>query len=303
MVRSTPWINGVYGTPVLSNNGRTATWSVAVVAPSRPGTYAMYAYGRDNPFGKTCTGDSYNFAASSQTVLSVGEDGTTSTTIALSTSTTTSTSLVLRMPAITTIVPTGSTSTTSTPQSTSTPPRSTSTTSPTATTVNDGATSTSSVLQSLAPTTTTTKPPVVVDVTREASIPVPAGTATVVIPETSISELLDRVPESFRNGAVVRVRADDSSWTYVAATEIKDLSLAVGARTASIQIEVFVDGLDTITYTVDLERPSSSSRDRLLGFGLLVFATCIGVLFLMLASRRRRQNQDPPFPPLPGKSA
>ena len=103
MVNSSPWINGVYGGPSLSSDGRTATFSVTVTAPTRAGTYPMYAYGRDNPFGATCTGDSYNFAYSSRVSLVVSGDAVPNTTFAPSTTerattttttTTTSTTIV-----------------------------------------------------------------------------------------------------------------------------------------------------------------------------------------------------------------
>jgi len=71
MVRSTPSINGVYGRPALSSDRRTATFGVTVTAPSRPGNYVTYAYGRDAPTGGTCTGDSYNFANSLAFTLTV----------------------------------------------------------------------------------------------------------------------------------------------------------------------------------------------------------------------------------------
>jgi hypothetical protein len=70
-LNSQPRINGVYGRPVLSNGGKTATWTVGAIAPSTVGKYVFQAYGRDNPFGSTCFGDSYNFAYSSGTFVEV----------------------------------------------------------------------------------------------------------------------------------------------------------------------------------------------------------------------------------------
>jgi len=100
MVRSSPWINGVYGGPSLSGDQRTATFSVTVTAPSRAGTYSMYAYGRDNPFGRTCTGDSYNFANSSNfNFVVAGDAAAETTTTTVRTTTTTA-------PATTTVAPT-----------------------------------------------------------------------------------------------------------------------------------------------------------------------------------------------------
>lgn len=70
-LNSQPRINGVYGRPVLSNGGKTATWTVGAIAPNTVGKYVFQAYGRDNPFGSTCFGDSYNFAYSSGTFVEV----------------------------------------------------------------------------------------------------------------------------------------------------------------------------------------------------------------------------------------
>jgi hypothetical protein len=100
MVRSSPWINGVYGGPTLSDGRRTATFSVTVTAPSQPGNYAMYAYGRDNPFGRTCTGDSYNFANSGTFTLAVGNPTVLATTTTLPAESTTTTSIRIRTPEI-----------------------------------------------------------------------------------------------------------------------------------------------------------------------------------------------------------
>jgi hypothetical protein len=70
-LNSQPRINGVYGRPVLSNGGKTATWTVGVLAPNSIGKFVFQAYGRDNPFGNTCFGDSYNFTYSSGTVVEI----------------------------------------------------------------------------------------------------------------------------------------------------------------------------------------------------------------------------------------
>ena len=70
-LNSQPRINGVYGRPVLSNDGKTATWTVGAIAPNAPGKFVFQAYGRDNPFGNTCFGDNYNFTYSSGTVIEV----------------------------------------------------------------------------------------------------------------------------------------------------------------------------------------------------------------------------------------
>jgi hypothetical protein len=70
-LNSQPRINGVYGRPVLSNGGKTATWTVGAIAPNSIGKFVFQAYGRDNPFGSTCFGDNYNFTYSSGTVVEI----------------------------------------------------------------------------------------------------------------------------------------------------------------------------------------------------------------------------------------
>jgi hypothetical protein len=70
-LNSQPRVNGVYGRPVLSNGGKTATWTVGAIAPNSTGKFVFQAYGRDNPFGNTCFGDNYNFTYSSGTVVEV----------------------------------------------------------------------------------------------------------------------------------------------------------------------------------------------------------------------------------------
>jgi hypothetical protein len=70
-LNSQPRINGVYGRPVLSNGGKTATWTVGAIAPNSTGRFVFQAYGRDNPFGSTCFGDNYNFTYSSGTVVEI----------------------------------------------------------------------------------------------------------------------------------------------------------------------------------------------------------------------------------------
>jgi hypothetical protein len=70
MARGPETVNGVFGRPRISSDGLTATFSETVTAPTS-GSYSMYAYARDNPFGQTCTGDSYNFANSSREALQV----------------------------------------------------------------------------------------------------------------------------------------------------------------------------------------------------------------------------------------
>lgn len=70
-LNSQPRVNGVYGRPVLTNGGKTATWTVGAIAPNSTGKFVFQAYGRDNPYGNTCFGDNYNFTYSSGTVVEV----------------------------------------------------------------------------------------------------------------------------------------------------------------------------------------------------------------------------------------
>ena len=62
MIWSSPYVNDVYrGDPTLSADGKTATWTVTVPAPLKAGRYRVQAYGRDNPAGVACMGDTYQF--------------------------------------------------------------------------------------------------------------------------------------------------------------------------------------------------------------------------------------------------
>lgn len=72
-LNSSPRVNGVFGRPVLSSDGKTATWEVSVAAPMTPGRYVFQAYGRDNPAGPTCFGSSQSFTYSGGRVVEVGE--------------------------------------------------------------------------------------------------------------------------------------------------------------------------------------------------------------------------------------
>ncbi|MHB8744800.1 MAG: autotransporter domain-containing protein [Sulfuricaulis sp.] len=73
--------NGVYGAPVLSNSNLTATYTVTVTASSTAGSYNMYAYGRDNPSGLICFGDSYNFTNSPTVALVINSSTPSAPTI------------------------------------------------------------------------------------------------------------------------------------------------------------------------------------------------------------------------------
>lgn len=72
-LNSSPRVNGVFGRPVLSSDGKTATWEVSVAAPMTPGRYVFQAYGRDNPAGPTCFGSSQRFTYSGGKIVEVGD--------------------------------------------------------------------------------------------------------------------------------------------------------------------------------------------------------------------------------------
>lgn len=72
------WINepkftsGAMGTPVLTNGGNTATFSLTTTAPSTEGTFTYFAYGRDDgsPNGCFGTNGQYQFTKSNDLVVS-----------------------------------------------------------------------------------------------------------------------------------------------------------------------------------------------------------------------------------------
>ena len=70
---SQPFINDSYASPTLSVDGRTATWTVVVTAPQKLGVYRLQAYGRDNPQGVFCLGDSFQFTYSAAVLVTVAE--------------------------------------------------------------------------------------------------------------------------------------------------------------------------------------------------------------------------------------
>jgi hypothetical protein len=150
---------------------------------------------------------------------------------------------------------------------------------------------TTRALQDLLPTTTTT--PVVADIIRENSVSLPPDAEEIVIPSAAIDQVLETVPADLRNATTIRFRSDDGVWTYVRATEIRDVALPITGSSRAIQIEVIVSGRDTVSYKVELTptEPAGTPQGLLLGIAVLF----IGSLIILLI-RRRRSDQDLPPP-------
>jgi hypothetical protein len=150
---------------------------------------------------------------------------------------------------------------------------------------------TTRALQDLLPTTTTT--PVVTDIVRENAIVLPPDAEEVVIPSTAIDQVLETVPADLRNATTIRFRSNDGAWTYVRATDIRDVALPITGSSRAIQIEVIVVGRDTVAYSVELtpSEPDGTPQGLLLGIAVLF----IGSLIVLLI-RRRRSDQDLPPP-------
>jgi hypothetical protein len=271
MVRSTPWINGVYGRPTLSADRRTATFTVAVTAPSTVGTYQMYAYGRDNPFGRTCTGNSFNFAASSVFTLAVGETIETTTTSTLpAEAPTTSTSIaIVAMPAITT--------TTTTPASTTTEATVVSTTSSTPI------------------ATATSSPAPIVQLDVNSAIRLPQDTTDFVVTRDSLLAIVENL--QITNG-IIRVKTSDGAWTEQNIANISDMVLLIGSNSTSLEVEVLEEGSTTpIAYSVPFSNNSSGSS-WLQQVSVAVLGLGVMWLFIVIVKRRRRKEQlPPPLPP------
>ena len=270
MVRSTPWINGVYGRPTLSADRRTATFTVAVTAPSTVGTYQMYAYGRDNPFGRTCTGNSFNFAASSVFTLAVGETIETTTTSTLpAEAPTTSTSIaIVAMPAITT---------TTTPASTTTEATVVSTTSSTPI------------------ATATSSPAPIVQLDVNSAIRLPQDTTDFVVTRDSLLAIVENL--QITNG-IIRVKTSDGAWTEQNIANISDMVLLIGSNSTSLEVEVLEEGSTTpIAYSVPFSNNSSGSS-WLQQVSVAVLGLGAMWLFIVVVKRRRHKEQlPPPLPP------
>ncbi|MCX6530950.1 MAG: LPXTG cell wall anchor domain-containing protein [Actinobacteria bacterium] len=264
MVSSSPRLNGVYGGPSLSGDRRTATFSVTLTAPATKGDFNMYAYGRDNPTGGTCTGNSYNFSNSATTRLTVDATPTV-TTVA---------------PTVTTVAPTVTTVAIAT-----TVP----TTVATSTSIN--------LLQSLdgpgtlAPLpTTTTQPEIIYSVQAERPVSISPEARSVTVPVSAIQTLFDSISPEYRNAARVSMRASDGKWKTVRAVDMKDTNIELSDKSQHIEIQLIIEGKDPIIYNITLNRgaPSSSDNSNLLGaLGALLLLG--GWLFLV--GKRRRQNE------------
>jgi hypothetical protein len=268
MVRSTPWINGVYGRPTLSADLRTATFTVAVTAPSTVGTYQMYAYGRDNPFGRTCTGDSYNFAASSVFTLVVGDaiETTTTSTLPPEVSTTSTSTTMVVMPAITT------------------------TTSPATTTTEVAVSSTTS---STPPPTSNSAPVVQLDVTTDLVLP--ENTSDFVLSRDSLLAIAENLQITT---GVIRIKTSDGVWRSQNIQDLSDFVLLLGNNSSSIEIEFLETGSSTpVAYSVPITNNS----------GLAIWPTQVAIFisglaamwfFIFIVKRRRRKDElPPPLPP------
>jgi hypothetical protein len=271
LVNSPQRINGVYGRPTLSSDRRTATFTVTVTAPSTAGTYQMYAYGRDNPFGGTCTGDSYNFASSSVFSLTVGSEEATTTIAATLETESTTTTTILVMPTITT-----STSTTTTTSSTTSTSISTST----------------SIAVDLPPTSNSA-PVVQLDVTTDLVLP--EGTTDFVLSRDSLLAIAENLQITT---GVIRIKTSDGVWRSQNIQDLSDFVLLLGNNSSSIEIEFLETGSSTpVAYSVAITNNS----------GLAIWPTQVAIFvsglaamwfFIFIVKRRRRKDElPPPLPP------
>jgi hypothetical protein len=261
LVNSPQRINGVYGRPTLSNDRRTATFTVTVTAPSKVGTYQMYAYGRDNPFGRTCTGDSFNFAASSVFTLVVGDaiETTTTSTLPPEVSTTSTSTTMVVMPAITT------------------------TTSPATTTTEVAVSSTTS---SNPPPTSNPAPVVQLDVTTDLVLP--ENTTDFVLSRDSLLAIAENL--QITNG-VIRIKTSDGVWRSQNIQDLSDFVMLLGNNSSSIEIEVLEEGSSTpVAYSVPI---SSKSGSALWPTQVLIFAAGLGTLWFFIFAIKRRRKSEP----------
>ncbi len=263
MVRSTPWINGVYRGPSLSADRRTATFTVSVAAPTTPGIYTMYAYGRDNPFGGTCTGDSYNFANTAMFKLTVGNVEETTTTVS-ELSTTTSAATIPVLPTITT----------------------TSTTTPTTTSTSSSTSSSVVVSTSSSPASTNPAPVVQLDVTT--AIRLPENTQDFVVTRDSLIAIVDNLQIT---RGIIRIKTANGAWTETDIANISDIVLPLGDNSDALEIEVLEEGSTTpISYTVPITRTNSGNP---WAWQLAIAALGVSAIwFFIFAVRRRREDQQ-----------
>ena len=251
MVSSSPRLNGVYGGPSLSGDRRTATFSVTLTAPATKGDFNMYAYGRDNPAGSTCTGNSYNFSNSATTRLTVDATPTVTTV------------------AIATTVPT---------------------TVATSTSINllqslDGP----GTLAPLP--TTTTQPEIIYSIQAERPVSISPEARSVTVPVSAIQTLFDSISPEDINAARVSMRASDGKWKTVRAVDMKDTNIELSDKSQHIEIQLIIEGKDPIIYNITLNRgaPSSSDNSNLLGaLGALLL---LGGWLFLVGKRRRQNER------------
>jgi hypothetical protein len=261
LVNSPQRINGVYGRPALSNDRRSATFTVTVTAPAKAGMYQMYAYGRDNPFGRTCTGDSFNFAASSVFTLVVGDaiETTTTSTLPPEVSTTSTSTTMVVMPAITT------------------------TTSPATTTTEVAVSSTTS---SNPPPTSNPAPVVQLDVSTDLVLP--DNTTDFVLSRDSLLAIAENL--QITNG-VIRIKTSDGVWRSQNIQDLSDFVMLLGNNSSSIEIEVLEEGSSTpVAYSVPI---SSKSGSALWPTQVLIFAAGLGTLWFFIFAIKRRRKSEP----------
>jgi hypothetical protein len=268
LVNSSPWLNGVYGRPSLSGDRRTATFSVTLTAPATQGDFNMYAYGRDNPTGGTCTGNSYNFSNSPTTRLTVDATPTVTTLAPLI-------NMTLAPLISTTVAPTVA---------------------PTVTTVTTVTTVAPSVvgLGTLAPLTSTTlESQVIYKVQSERPVSISPDTFKVTIPSAAIQNLFDSVsPEDIKT-SLVKIRTNDGKWKTVRATSVIDANIELTPRSQRIEIQLIVEGKDPITYEIVLDRVASSSSKSpnfAMSIALGLSVLLIAMYFLKVIQKRRDEE-------------
>lgn len=262
LVNSSPRLNGVYGGPSLSGDRRTATFSVTLTAPASEGIFNMYAYGRDNPTGGTCTGNSYNFSNSPTTRLTVDATPTV-TTLAPLISTTVAPIVATVAPIVTTLAPLMST------------------------TVAPSVVG----LGTLAPLTSTTlESQVIYKVQSERPVSISPDIFKVTIPSAAIQNLFDSVsPEDIKT-SLVKIRTNDGKWKTVRATSVIDANIELTPRSQRIEIQLIVEGKDPITYEIVLDRVASSSSESqnfAMSIALGLFVLLVAMYFLKVIQKER----------------
>jgi hypothetical protein len=265
LVNSSPRLNGVYGGPSLSGDRRTATFSVTLTAPATQGDFNMYAYGRDNPTGGTCTGNSYNFSNSPTTRLTVDATPTVTTLAPLI-------NMTLAPLISTTVAPTVTT------------------VAPTVTTVAPSVVG----LGTLAPLTSTTfESQVIYKVQSERPVSISPDTFKVTIPSAAIQNLFDSVsPEDIKT-SLVKIRTNDGKWKTVRATSVIDANIELTPRSQRIEIQLIVEGKDPITYEIVLDRVASSSSKSpnfAMSIALGLSVLLIAMYFLKVIQKRRDEE-------------